>query len=385
MLKTWFLNNNMTRNKRLFFLYLFFLFFLFFLTGEFLLSRNKNALMTVPAVLSSASFQYEAAVFSRQVFPLKEQRLVNFNWKDAWGFPETYINEKGYRGKDFIVPKPQGVVRIMFYGGSAVFDLAMPEGKDWPHRVEDLLKAKGIKNVEVINAGIPGLASYDSLGRFFAEGHNFEPDYVVLNNAWNDLKRFASDEPLLRDAKPFQEKSNPFLQYQNGIDRFFGTRFLIYNFFRYKFLKVKYKHGPEGAVPVKQTTSQINPQALNQYQLNLELFIDCARNVGAVPLLMKQPRLISADNELSESHRLRHAHKWFPHGFIVKSFVETDRIIAETAKKKGVKVIEADSFLNENVAGRYLFIDHVHLTDAGSQMLAEKVADEMFLIINKEE
>ena len=132
-----------------------------------------------PEIRKDKSLQYVPSLFSRHVFAQRE--LIATGWTDV----KWHINERGYRGHNFAVAKPKGTIRIIFYGGSAVFDPGSPEGKDWPHRVEDILRQSGFPNVEVINAGIPGHASFDSFGRFFAEGHAFDPDYVVLYNAWN--------------------------------------------------------------------------------------------------------------------------------------------------------------------------------------------------------
>src|SRR5262245_44067511 len=91
------------------------------------------------------------------------------------------ITDKGYRGDDFEWQKPQGTVRILVYGGSSVFDIYQGEGRDWPARVERALTEGGIA-AEVINAGVPGHTSLDSLGLLLAEGHRLDPDYVLLSH-----------------------------------------------------------------------------------------------------------------------------------------------------------------------------------------------------------
>jgi hypothetical protein len=111
-----------------------------------------------PAILLTRSLEYENSLFARYVFPLKEQRIAA---------PGYFINQKGHRGKDFSRKKGDGIVRLIVYGGSATFDQNVPEGKDWPHGMEVLFHEKGLTHVEVINAGIPGNATFDSLGRFF--------------------------------------------------------------------------------------------------------------------------------------------------------------------------------------------------------------------------
>ncbi|MDH5588253.1 MAG: hypothetical protein OEZ05_16675, partial [Nitrospirota bacterium] len=71
-----------------------------------------------PEVLRKRSVQYEPVVFARHAFT-QEARIVNYPFgkkKDlVWE-----INEKGYRGPNFEVPKTKGLIRIMVFGGSSV-------------------------------------------------------------------------------------------------------------------------------------------------------------------------------------------------------------------------------------------------------------------------
>ncbi len=91
-----------------------------------------------PEVLRMRSVQYEPVVFARHAFK-QEARIVNYPFgkkKDlVWE-----INEKGYRGQNFEVPKPKGLIRIMVFGESSVFDTKSTRGEDWPHRIEIKLK-----------------------------------------------------------------------------------------------------------------------------------------------------------------------------------------------------------------------------------------------------
>ena len=182
-----------------------------------------------PDLLRRRSLQYTGSIFSRNVFPPEEQIVYgNDDSRVKW-----FINERGYRRKNFAVPKLPGTTRIIFYGGSAVFNSKIwEEEKDWPHRVEEALKERGFSQVEVINAGIPGHASFDSVGRLFAEGHLFDPDYVVLYNAWNDIKYFKSGEPLLRRFGPYDEPRGPHLNYQGRTDRFLCAHSQLYVYLR---------------------------------------------------------------------------------------------------------------------------------------------------------
>ncbi len=78
----------------------------------------------------------------------------------------------------------------------------MSEGADWPHLVEQYLKEKGLSNVEVINGGIPGLPSFDSMGRLFSDGWTLNPDYVINYEAWNDIYCFTNKITIQKYYRP---------------------------------------------------------------------------------------------------------------------------------------------------------------------------------------
>src|SRR5262245_15190740 len=103
------------------------------LTAEVFVRVYSNSGYVTPELLRRMSPQYEPSVFSRPVFPERQQTVLRKEHEVP-----LYINELGYRGHNFSIKKPDGAVRIIIYGGSGVFDAPMPEGKDWPHRVEHM-------------------------------------------------------------------------------------------------------------------------------------------------------------------------------------------------------------------------------------------------------
>lgn len=357
----------MKRKKPIIFLvYLVISFFVAFLLGEMLVRKfSKTGYMT-PEILKNLSLQYEGSIFSRTVFPRKEQNVKGGN--GAY----LHINSKGYRGRDFEVVKPKGMVRIIFYGGSSVFDINVSEGKDWPHRVEDILKSRGFSNIEVINAGTPSHASFDSLGRLFAEGHIFSPDYVVLYNAWNDIKYFRTDEPILRFFKPYIESLDPLLNYQNSIDRFLCEHSQLYVRLRTRYYSWRLKRTDQGIEPAGEYLDKVSDLQLTQYKLNLEMFIDLARNIGCIPILMTQARLVTENNIGSQKSLIHYQSAKLTHQAIYESFKKADDIIKDIAKRKNVYLIDASRELTGKAE---YFRDEVHTTEKGSEEVAKIVAE----------
>lgn len=336
-----------------------------------------------PKLLKEQSLEYKASVFARHVFPQRVQDVDHRGWL-VDNQPRHYrINGRGYRGPDFAVPKPQGTVRVIIYGGSHVFDPGASNGEDWPNRIQQAFLADGQPQVEVINAGIPGHASFDSTGRLFAEGHHFTPDYVVLNNAWNDIKRLYSHHYLLRDVQPHDVHANPLLSYQNPLDRALGSVSLFYIWLRQGYLFKKYDVRLEGATEdLSRREMHPSAEALEQYELTLNSFVDIARNAGAVPVLMIQPRLFAQPHpdgsaeQRRQQQRLDQTTGMYPRSYILESFARLDEITARVAAQKHVELINPNEAMREG-PGETMFRDHVHLSPEGSLRLGQYMKTEL--------
>ncbi|MCZ6771139.1 MAG: hypothetical protein O7G83_04000, partial [Proteobacteria bacterium] len=112
------------------------------------------------------------------------------------GGPAIHINRRGLRGAEIIPEKPAGRTRIVFLGGSHVFDF---HGGGWPGIVGDLLKGQG-RDVEVLNAAVPGYSSTHAQAALLTDLWILQPDIVFMCSAWNDVKYFARLNP----AAPFR-------------------------------------------------------------------------------------------------------------------------------------------------------------------------------------
>jgi len=334
----------------------------------------KNGDVT-PEVLRNRSVQYEPAIFARHVFK-QEARTI----KHASGSKKGVvweINEKGYRGQNFETEKPEGVIRIIVYGGSAAFDMMVPEGKDWPHLVQKKLRETGLSNVEVINAGIMGHTALESVGKFLTEGFVFKPDYVLIYNAWNDIKYLSSQKTVLRTLRPWSAQFDPRINYSNMLDRWLCEGSQLYTVLRRIYYKTTLKIGKEGLFKVEDKQlgiSELNPLGFRQYQLAMEVFVDLARDIGAKPILITQAHLVKPDNTLDQRERIDYHHARLTHEALVETFDRLDAIVREVAVKKNAFLIDASSHLSGK---EWAFYDHVHLDLAGkgSEALAQFIAD----------
>ena len=305
------------------------------MVGEFgvrLFVKNGNI---TPELLRNNSVQYAPAIFARHVFK-QESRTIQHVTGSKKGIVWK-INEKGYRGPDFEAEKPEGAIRIMVYGGSAAFDMMVPEGSDWPHLVQKKLREAGWENLEVINAGIMGHTAPESVGKLFTEGFVFKPDYVLIYNAWNDIKYLSSHKTVLRTLQPLNGQFDPRIDYRNPLDRWLCEQSQLYTVLRRIYYKKTLKIGKEGLAKEEEkplTISDLNPQAFRQYRLAMEMFVDLARNLGAKPILLTQARLVNSTNTPAQRERIDYHHVGLTHEVLVEAFDRLDSIVRKVAIEK---------------------------------------------------
>jgi hypothetical protein len=337
-------------------------------------------------VMRKNSLEYEPTLFSRHAFP----RQVQVKGEHE----EDTISERGYRGPSFQVPKPIGTVRIVMLGGSSTYDPHAMAGEDWPHRVERKLREMGFLQVEVINAGTPGHASWDSLGRLYAEIWMFQPDFIVVCHGWNNITYFRwldPEKPLLRAYRPASALpggqtllvDNPFMYYRGVVDRFLSHS-QLYAHLRWRFWEWRSGLlGDEGFLPLggrtvrmpsryADTADTYSKWGPRQFELNLRLLVSAARDIGATPVLLTQPRLLSPPPDQAREKRLPLGSVGLTAPALGRAFVDVDRVVNQVGREKEVAVLDLARVFSERPE---LFVRHVHLSAAGSDAVATGVAE----------
>ena len=340
--------------------------------GVRLLLRHNS-----PDTLRENSLQYRPSTFTRHLLEPDQQIDLDAAWGvrrgEQAGGRSYRVNAMGFRGASFAAEKPPGTCRLAVVGGSAVFDLGADEEEDWPHLVERALREAGHR-VEVINAGVPGHASFDAVGKIYGQLWLYEPDAVLFYNAWNDIKTFTEidrDHPLVWQIPTHDPTADPFQNYQGTLDRLLGYS-QLYVKLRTRYLLSRHDLGLEGAVDSERSGSRdISPLAFDQYRLNISLVVDSVRNLGATPVLLTQASLLAADNTEADRARINYGYQGLDHGELVQAFETCNRIVREVGVAKQAEVLDLAADLN----GRSeLFDDHIHTSREGSAALAEAVA-----------
>jgi len=151
----------------------------------------------------------------------------------------TTVNSFGCRDREYRIPKPQGVVRIVGIGDSLTFGQGVEEEDTFLARLERDLIARGLP-VEVINCGVFGYNVNEEARRFQEVSELLEPDIVLIGYELGDP---LPNPPLKREAASASEDSrasHSLLQRHALIDLVKQSRVISFLAYRYSFLLKKF-------------------------------------------------------------------------------------------------------------------------------------------------
>ena len=101
----------------------------------------------------------------------------------------TYHNTLGYRNDEFPIQKPEGVFRIVALGGSSTYtEKVKDNAKTFTAQLEAILRQRyGYTNIQVINAGVPGYNTWETLINLEFRVLDLNPDLIILYHNTNDV------------------------------------------------------------------------------------------------------------------------------------------------------------------------------------------------------
>lgn len=96
-------------------------------------------------------------------------------------------NSFGLRGDEPVVPRPDGIYRILLLGDDSVCGAPVPEEHTISSQLQNFLNRNPDSPVEVINGGVPGYCPLLSWLQFEQELYRLEPHLVILHFDMTDV------------------------------------------------------------------------------------------------------------------------------------------------------------------------------------------------------
>jgi hypothetical protein len=95
---------------------------------------------------------------------------------------QVEVNTSGLRGPEVTSKKAAGTRRVLIVGDSSVYG----HGVDQKEVFSALLNDSLGPTIEVINGGVPGYSTFQTLNLLELRGWNLAPDLLVIANLWSD-------------------------------------------------------------------------------------------------------------------------------------------------------------------------------------------------------
>ncbi len=234
------------------------------------------------------------------------------------------INRLGFRDKEREAAKKPGVIRIICLGGSNVFGLGVDDDETFPYYLEEFLKRKLKRTVEVWNCGLNGSVLSQNVAMAEKVLEEYDPDVFIFHYSNTGRRAFLDGQPYAAFFKEDKDLFGEELKFIPWNETSWGARLLRRSaFWRVFVICLNYI----GAVPQNNprfASEDVNEKALTDfYQKQGE-----KHPIFLVPFwwrtqaflnspIKQQVRLYHPDNlphladlEYYEVHPPAYVHKW---------------------------------------------------------------------------
>ncbi|MBN2381439.1 hypothetical protein JXQ70_01020 [bacterium] len=258
-------------------------------------------------------------------------------------------NKWGMNDKDFTEAKPDNVKRIICLGDSCTFGWGVKRDQAYFSILQREIDQLGITTpVEVINAGHTGFSSFQGLKLMEHYIRNWDPDIVTIN--------FGANDHLIQGAH--QADKNAYLANQGPLQRLHSILeasnwFILCSRTKNKFL-------PAHNSMQKHKGVSVNRVSIEDFRKNLLDMISICRQIDAIPVLLTQPYTRQKLKE--DPYYLSMLEISARHSVMIVDCAQTFRTYNWTSS-------------NLQFSSNSLFIDGIHPTPEGHQLIARMIVD----------
>lgn len=320
--------------------------------------------------------------------------ILSWKFTNDQGF--VSLGERAFRIEK---PKPKGLFRIIFLGGSTVEgDGSESPDKSLPamfrQNLLDLLKESGYlekPSLEVVNAGVGRYASTHELIQFITRIVDYEPDLVIVYNGWNErvinqlfatygelhnpfiTKTHMENEERINDSYSLIGAGRIFLGALYATVRRLTERSGIFASLDLVLQKFSGMARQNADVTVTARPVPLHPKTVEVYRRNLESILVLARHLGIRIGIFLQP-LIGIDGKI---YPIEEA-KWLANTAWVVAFYEEARsAFREMNDHFGGGACIADVSRTFEGHSERLYEDRGHLLGVGNDLIARRLLREL--------
>ncbi len=297
-----------------------------------------------------------------------------------------FIDSHGFLTRDqgLVWDKGDDEIRIATIGGSTTASVNLSFDENWPGRLGELLQqALPGKTIRVINAGIPGFDTAQSIGNLALRVMPFNPDVVVIYHAYNDLKAIRSDIAYNPDYSHVHRKPYGFLKEPPWLIRLLN-RSMFYVRMRNRYRQMQALSTPVGANDGQERLRAVPALAARTFEQHLQSLVAIAQLGGAKVVLSSYATLHDLQRDYTDrdvvdtlstmqKRELNHLAGFTP-GLtvdgIIEGMKEYNEIIEVVAKRNNIGWVDNARLIPHE--SEY-FVDRVHFASKGAARMAENL------------
>lgn len=342
--------------------------------------------------------------------PFLYDPILGYRYKPNCKF--DYVNT-GRRGNIItdqdpdLSQKSSGKFRVLVFGGSAVAGSGITHLQhSIPHQLQENL-SKYIDNIEVINCGVGGYTSYQSM-LYFLELTESKPDFVVVYDGWNDLLYSTcfggfTDE---HDKELNKNAACEFYLYLKMRERERGEAKTYFGFSPQHFIKSLSSVRLLGYIGMKLGSGRLGDlvfsrpitpygtresvdrcvlspsESANAYIAQVQRFLHCLRGFGIPCTYVLQTSIFDKDTiTRAEKDRidgravLKHRH------IMEETYRLTRQQLPHVSTSDNQHILDGASILSTH-GGEDLFVDECHMNGEGYRLTAEFIAPSIRAHVN---
>lgn len=293
-------------------------------------------------------------------------------------------NSYGFRGNEFSSKKDKNVYRIVCLGGSSTYGNQLSNYETWPAQLERLLNSQQQDmHFEVINAGIGGYTTMDSLINLVTRVLPLEPNMIIIYHAFNDFKpnrfpNFKSDYTHWRSREWMPKKH--ILNILSSKSSFVRNMVSLYRKASGYLDKHLRCHLPMTGLKRYDTVSAL---PIESFKRNLRTMIYVARGYGITPVISTFSLLLNEENLKAYPGKFEDLRDYIPtltYEGVLDAKRSYNQALRDVAKQEGVLLVDNSLLIPETFQYQY---DSCHFTVAGTRLIAENFSQAILIYLDK--
>ena len=282
-------------------------------------------------------------------------------------FKTININNEGFRGPEINYNKTNNDFRIFMIGGSTVFGSGLSNDRETiPYQLFKKFNEK-YDNVEVINAGISSITSFEELYIIENILVNLKPDMIIVYDGVNDIGYKRINEPEIQTSSDDISLKN--------FQKYLRSPVVLYRYILLPMYNYEFTDSPDRTNQDSRFDEETSKIISSLWGERMNEFCKISNKYEFESVVIIQPALYYGNKPLSDYEKSI----LIPNTFWTKTF---EKMINESKTFNNCSLTLNFSNIFENTS-QGVYIDQVHINPYGHKIIAEEIYQKILPLVIK--